>query len=339
MLFYKSTARRTYVPPAGAVFPCIVVLTDNWDDYDYKTLYHLCLFKRNGDNVLLGDVKILQRDVHNTNLPDEFSELNDNYFSLGQDEDYYENMRANLPKTHRAVLAALNDVVVKPQLLEEIETTSGFRNSLIRFNEAKICLRDGLAILEGQPRQIGYKFSYIGEIPGAAAGVSINVNLQPEDPVPGRILAIIGRNGVGKTQFLAKLARDLAIPQRVSKETNEQVDLAFNPSRPLFSRVIALSFSAFDRFQRPEPKEFFSYIYCGVRDDSGGLSRRALEARHLQYLQRIQEHEATTVPTLRQFLKRYLTRREETLGPLNWRIALYRKLIDHTPFLQDCLQP
>jgi ABC-type lipoprotein export system ATPase subunit len=290
MIFYKSAANRNFLLPNAAVLPCIVVMTDNWDDYNFKTLYRLCLFKKNGDKVVLGDVKILQRDVQNTKLPNEFPALNDEFFSLGQDEDYYKNMREHLPKTHRKVLGALNDVVVKPQLLDEIETSSGFRNSLTRFNDAKICLRDGLAILENQPREKSYEFTYTGNIPGAEAGVSIDVNLQPDDLIPGRILAIIGRNGVGKTQFLAKLARDLASTQRVSKETNDQVDMAFEPSRPLFTRVIALSFSAFDRFQRPEPKEFFSYIYCGVRDDSGGLSRKALEARHLQYLKRIQEH-------------------------------------------------
>jgi len=290
MIFYKSAANRDYALPKAAVLPCVVVLTDNWDDYNFKTLYHLCLFKKNGDKVVLGDVKILQRDVQSTRLPDEFPDLGEDFSSLGQDEVYYKNMREHFPTTHRRVLGALNDVVVKPQLLDEIETTSGFRNSLIRFNDAKICLRDGLAILDRQPRETGYKFTYTGDIPGAAAGVSIDVDLQPEDHVPGRILAIIGRNGVGKTQFLAKLARDLATTKRISKETNDQVELAFEPNRPLFSRVIALSFSAFDRFQRPEPKEFFSYIYCGVRDDSRGLSRKALEARHLQYLKRIQDH-------------------------------------------------
>lgn len=290
MIFYKSASNRKYVLPEAAIPPCIVFLSDNWDDYNFNTLYHLCLFRKNGDKLVLGDVKILQRDVQSSTLPDKFSALGEDFFSLGQVEDYYKNMREYLPKGHLRVLEALNDVVVKPQLLDDIETTSGFRNSLIRFNEAKICLRDGLAILNRQPREKGYKFTYTGDIPGAAAGVSIDVDLQPKDLVPGRILAIIGRNGVGKTQFLAKLARDLATPQRVSKETNDQVESAFEPSRPLFSRVIALSFSAFDRFQRPEPKEFFSYIYCGVRDDSGGLSRKALEARHLQYLKRIQDH-------------------------------------------------
>src|SRR2546427_179609 len=132
---------------------------------------------------------------------------------------------------------------------------------------------------------------YSGKIPGAEEGVSIDVDLQPDDPVPGRILAIIGRNGVGKTQFLAQLARDLATTKRVSIETASQVESAFEPARPLFSRVIALSFSAFDKFQRPEPEKYFSYIYCGVRDDSGGISRRALEAKHLEYLKRIVEQD------------------------------------------------
>jgi len=291
MNFYKSTKNRDYVLPQGAELPCVVYIVDNWDDYNFETLYHLCLFKKSGGKEVLGDVKILQTNSRNTKIPDSFPSLGPEFFSLGQDLEYYENMRKHLPKTHRKVLDALNDVVVKPQLLDEIETSSGFRNSLIRFNDAKLALRDGLATLEERPLEKGYRFMYSGKIPGAEEGVSIDVDLQPDDPVPGRILAIIGRNGVGKTQFLAQLARDLATTKRVSIETASQVESAFEPARPLFSRVIALSFSAFDKFQRPEPEKYFSYIYCGVRDDSGGISRRALEAKHLEYLKRIVEQD------------------------------------------------
>lgn len=291
MKFYKTAGNRSYVLPQGAELPCIVYRADNWDDYDFKTLYHFCLFKKGGDTEVLGDVKILQANNQNTKIPDSFSFLDPEFFSLGQNIEYYENVRKHLPKTHRKVLDALNDVVVQPQLLEEIETTSGFRNSLIRFNDAKLALRDGLATLEKRPLAKGYSFMYSGEIPGAEARVSMSVDLQPDDPIPGRIFTIIGRNGVGKTQFLAQLARDLATPKRVSLETVSQVESAFKPARPLFSRVIALSFSAFDKFQRPEPEKYFSYIYCGVRDDSGGLSRRALEAKHLDYLKRIVEQD------------------------------------------------
>ncbi|MNG79717.1 hypothetical protein D3C81_518270 [compost metagenome] len=49
--------------------------------------------------------------------------------------------------------------------------------------------------------------------------------------------------------------------------------------------------------------------------------------------------EAKTVITLRKFLTKYLQRRKETLGPLNWRIALYSKLVESTPFLRGCLRP
>jgi len=295
MHFYQSENQRSFRLPPSATQPCIVFRKDGWDDYHYKTLYHLCLFKKNGDQVSLGSVKILQREALSTKLPKDFSELPDEFVSLGQEPDYYKNMRQYLPEMHREVLEKLNDVVVEPQLLEEVETNSGFRNSLIRFNDAKICLRDGLAILDGVERHKGYSFTYTGNIPGAEVGLTIKVDLHPENPVPGRMIAIIGRNGVGKTQFMAKLARDLATTQRVSKETVDQVESAFKPARPLFTRVIALSFSAFDKFLRPEPQKFFSYIYCGVRDDSGGLSRRSLESRHIQYLRRIKEQNRDTL--------------------------------------------
>lgn len=290
MRFHKSTSQRDFIQPSSATTPLIVYLTDGWDDYSYKSLFHLCLIKKNGEKVRLGSAKILQRDKLTSVLPDEFETLSEDFASLGQDPDYYQNIREHLPRTHLRVLGALNDVVVKPKILEEIETTSGFRNSLVRFNDAKICLRDGLAILQGQQREAGYTFSYTGEIPGADEGVTVSLDMKPSDAVPGRVVAIIGRNGVGKTQFLAKMARDLADTKRISKEKKQLVEDAFKPRRPLFSRVIALSFSAFDRFERPQPRQFFSYIYCGVRDDIGGLSRKALDARHLGYLRRVKEH-------------------------------------------------
>lgn len=49
--------------------------------------------------------------------------------------------------------------------------------------------------------------------------------------------------------------------------------------------------------------------------------------------------EAKTVATLQKFLTNFLQRREVALGPLNWRFALYRDLMEHRPFLHDCLKP
>jgi predicted ATPase len=287
--FYLSIAAKEAVPPLKAALPCFVLRHRTWDDFGFKTLFELTYCKSNGAKVMIGELKILMADEKETKLPPLFETL-DGYFSLGQDISYYRRIRENFPKTHRKILEALNDVVALPQLLEEIELSSGYRNSMARFTDAEISLRDGAAVLDGVPTaDEGFAFSYEGSIIGADEPVSIKVNLDPDDPVPGRVFAIIGRNGVGKTQFLARLALDLATQGRRSKETVDKQEAAFQPSRPLFSRVIALSFSAFDKFQKPKPGKYFSYIYCGVRDDGGGLSRTALEARHLQYMKRVQE--------------------------------------------------
>ena len=49
--------------------------------------------------------------------------------------------------------------------------------------------------------------------------------------------------------------------------------------------------------------------------------------------------QAKTVPVLRSFLNRFLQQREITLGPLNWRVALYKAIVADISFLKDSLVP
>jgi len=49
----------------------------------------------------------------------------------------------------------------------------------------------------------------------------------------------------------------------------------------LFTRVLAVSFSAFDKFTLPE-KEGSSYVYCGIRTEGGKLSRKDLASVNTQ---------------------------------------------------------
>ena len=289
MNFYKSLDASTVVAPKDAQYPCIVMMNDEWDDYNFRTLHHIFYFPAKDKKwKKIGAVKFLQEGLDITILPFPFDKLPVEFASLGQDLKYYKKILEVFPDNFQEVLHSLNDVVISPVSLEAVETRSGFRNSLTRFNEAKIALRHGFAVLHGGEGGESYKFNYAGKIPGSSANVEVKFDIDSADPVPGRVVAIIGRNGVGKTQFLARLALDLATPLRMSKESAQVVEEAFTPRRPLFSRVIALSFSAFDRFLRPQKKNI-SYIYCGVRDDSGKLSRSALETRHLKFLKRIVE--------------------------------------------------
>lgn len=108
-------------------------------------------------------------------------------------------------------------------------------------------------------------------------------------PLPGRIMALIGYNGSGKTQLLAKLAN----AAQADPETRESPAFIAKNGRflgtpPRFSRVVAISYSAFDDFPLPAaagPSVVLStpYIYCGLRKGSGDAKRR-LPLKDLQEL-------------------------------------------------------
>lgn len=77
--------------------------------------------------------------------------------------------------------------------------------------------------------------------------------------IPNRIYAIIGKNGTGKTQLVTTLPLDVSY----KKDDN------FTPKTPLFSKVIAVSYSSFDRFKIPKKTAEFNYVYCGLKDENG----------------------------------------------------------------------
>lgn len=59
-----------------------------------------------------------------------FLELDPKFISLGQDEDYYLNLRKLAPDIATATLAALRDIACRPQLASDFEAASQFRNGL-----------------------------------------------------------------------------------------------------------------------------------------------------------------------------------------------------------------
>ena len=132
--------------------------------------------------------------------------------------------------------------------------------------------------------------SYIpASIPGAEAPTDVEIQFDSTDKLPGRTVCIVGRNAVGKTRFLAGLATDLVQTRKVSRSRIAEMESRFKEHpRPLFTRVLAVSFSAFDKFTLPE-KEGSSYVYCGIRTEGGKLSRKDLVQRYRYNLGRIRD--------------------------------------------------
>lgn len=276
----------------------LILTTDAWDDFGIVSMFHLSFKDEDGNIQKIGALKILQRTssegapievASHTVLPHTFVRLDDNFISLGVEEDYYRNLHRIFSTKAENVLFALRDISLQPKLADEFEPTPAFRNSMMRENAALLARRFGPAWIDGRnpPRQIA--FNYVGSIDGAEAPVEIHFPFDRRDVLPGRVVGIIGRNAVGKTRLLAKLGEDLAHVSRASQSKLDEKDQRFTGERPLFTRVIAISYSAFDQFKRPQVHISSSYIYCGIRSARGGLARSTLKETYRQNHKRIRD--------------------------------------------------
>lgn len=277
-----------------------VLQGDNWNDFGSTLRFDLVHFDSIGARSKIGKVKFLHRTLYGTKpsvdretkLPDSFSELGEDYISLGQSEDYYEDLSALLGiEKAIGVLRALRDIAEMPGLAVEFETLPPFRNGMMRENTAQRARRFGSSWVRRNEVHLKPAFCYATQIGGGSIATEASFDFAVSNKLPSRIVAIIGRNAVGKTLFLSQLASDLAQIDRISEERQTLKLERFPEGRPVFARVIAVSYSAFDRFRRPEVTPFSSYVYCGIRDERGNISQRALNQSYNRNRARIREHD------------------------------------------------
>lgn len=258
-------------PPADATFPCALLRDDNWNDHGIRTLWNLRFYPARNNRIEIGDVKIMRIGYTDTPLRRSFTRLETDCCSLGQSLDYYRKLGALGEDVFRPLLGALRDVVLMPSLQRRFKHDEVFNTSLLRFSEAQKAIEVGREYLFSPERDpaVGppgdFRFTFETTVPGAAAPHTLSLDFRPDDTDLYRIAAVIGRNGTGKTQVLAQFAKAM------SGLADERTDppWRFKPARPGFSRVMALSFSAFDDFERPRAGRSFSYTYCGLRRPDG----------------------------------------------------------------------
>lgn len=291
MRFLRRAYRTTIKPKS---FPTFGLTTNSWDDYGTKCLFHLNYYPKPDSVIAIGSIKILQKDKDTTVIPDDFEALDETFISLGQDIGFYQNLLEHCGRPMAEdVLTALQDIAWKPPLAVPFEPTSPFRNALLRDNSAHKARRFGQSIILGQEVDERFSFKYRVEIPGATDPFDVEIDLDDRDGVPGRIVGVIGRNAVGKTRFLAALAGDLVQLAQTSEETIRKRDDRFFGKRPIFTRVVTVSYSAFDKFARPR-SQHASYVYCGIRNEKGGLSRGHLLETYRANLARIRDANRAT---------------------------------------------
>ena len=233
--------------------------TDNWNDwFKYQTLYELTYFDDAGEKHEIGSVKIGQFGMvekqARPDLPDDFEELDERFFSLGQDADYYSAVMALGPETETAFLTALNDIAANEELYRRALEEDVTGVSLLRYVNMRTIEGQYRRILRGGAELTEYSFRYEAPTPQIEdiEPLYLEFEVTPDSRPPTNIHVLIGRNGVGKTFLLNAMIRAL-----VSSDSDENKDGLFTSVNDAleevhtspFANILSITFSAFDDFQ------------------------------------------------------------------------------------------
>lgn len=266
----NSNRQGSHEPPSQ--YPAFVLAADNWDDFGVKSLFRLFFYQSSEqERRLIGAVKIIVRSIEQDSpnvtttehLEAEFVSLSNEFCSLGQDQKYYENIKQFFPDQYRSILWALRDCAVFPFIEDDFEKDFSFERSLLRNNEAERLLREAKYLIEGIKITNKESFVYHFQPPFSDSETLLDVEFDCHSLLPSRLLAIVGRNGVGKTQLMSRLPIELAQKKQES----------FEPQLPLFSKVISVSTSLYDHCYYPDKSNEFNYEYIGLTIKDGADRR------------------------------------------------------------------
>ncbi|WP_224240657.1 AAA family ATPase [Hyalangium gracile] len=268
------------VPASTEVAPAqrerALLIREKWDDrFEFETTFLLVVFDMNGARHDVGAVKIGQFGMESQRspaLPDDFDSLDERFFSLGQDENYYETLSQLEGGLGRRILEGLRDVADEPSLYERARHEPVMGKSLLRFIREETVLGRFHRLARGDVRLMGFKFAYTFPRPEGAdtPPLSLSFEVSPRSRPPTNIHALIGRNGVGKTRCLNSMTRSLVEQRPEAAQVGAFESLEEERRAGLFANLVSVTFSAFDPFgPLPEPHAM-GYTYVGLKRAPAG---------------------------------------------------------------------
>ncbi|MGV1785854.1 MULTISPECIES: AAA family ATPase [Agrobacterium] len=287
----------------------VALQQDNWDDYNFKTTYQLYYRAVNAtEPVLIGSVKILklgQKGREPLQITEPFERLDEQWCSIGGTLDYYERLSTIGDGDRAEILASLRDVVANPSIIPEFQNELGWRRSLFRENghwdrfldDATAMLNKDFSKLANLDTPFSFRPTEVSDIldldfsapsvPNYYRQMRMLGPSRKEVLLPQRIVALIGRNGSGKSTLLSRLSH-VAFASGSGRQREEVRKLGlFDPPDINFSRIITISYSAFDSFDVPglDGRDRMQvakditlgqgrFAYCGLRDISAEAQER-----------------------------------------------------------------
>lgn len=234
------------------------LVTNSWDDwFKFETTFDLIISDPEQGIVEAGEVKIGRRGLEGAsrdvavpgmrypNPPARFERLPGEFFSLGQSENYYETLQSLGREVARDILTALNDCALDLEHFERNRSEPSMRISLLRDVTGHTVRERFHKIARGESEQSAYQFSiFIDDSHEDSSKLDFEVT--PGSVPPTNVHAVIGRNGVGKTRLLHRIAKSLVAD---GSDALEEVVSVVPHGSSRFAGIVSVSFSAFDELR------------------------------------------------------------------------------------------
>lgn len=255
-------------------------------------MFYLSLHDDKGELHSIGNVKIgfkgQTTEISTYSLlGNPFPRLPEGFFSLGVDVDYYKKL-ASLPTSiSHSLLDALNDLVLKPQLIEIYKDEEVLGTSLLRGVSLSVIKGQFSRVLSGNPPLTNFEFKFSRPETEKMSSIDLLFRVKVESKPSTNIHAIIGRNGVGKTTLLNDMIKAIT---RKGEYLAKFYDIERWGEVPIgndyFSSLVSVSFSAFDPFdppeEQPDPAMGTCYYYIGLKNK--GRTLKNLDEIHKDFL-------------------------------------------------------
>lgn len=240
----------------------VLLIRDNWNDwFTWITQFYVIVVTPDNRRIDIGYVKIAragmttQSAITSDLLPVAFHRLEAPWFSIGQTENYYEQLNELGDQYRDWYLDAIRDIARNPWMLDEYAAEEVLRRSLLRdIDTDRVRNRlNRLATGDAALTDFAFRFTFPQSLRTMDNPTRLYFEVTPASSPPTNVHVIIGRNGVGKTRCFDYLARAfLGLTARDGTPAGEIGPLglsgSFTGKGHGFAGLVTVSFSPFDEY-------------------------------------------------------------------------------------------
>jgi hypothetical protein len=280
----------------------VLLVRDNWNDwYIWVTQFYVIVVTQANQRIEIGHVKIakagmtLESAITSVLLPTTFTHLDAPWFSIGQTENYYEQLNELGEQYRDWYLHAIRDIARSPAILDEHADEVVLRQSLLRdIDTDRVRNRfHRLANGDAALTNFAFRFTFPQDQRTTDRPPNIHFQVTPASNPPTNVHVVIGRNGVGKTRCFDYLSRAfLGLPARDGGPAGEIGPLGrvspFAGRGHGFAGLVMVSFSPFDEYGplvSSNAQLGVRYAYIGlIQESADRMPRRGSDDEELATL-------------------------------------------------------